>query len=81
MSYITGEEMRALPVGTRFYVHNGAWHGQIVEDDGEKRVLVEETGDVHPMRDNPEIEITIEDEQGRPQEAGEFEIEDDGIAF
>ncbi|MGG1263754.1 hypothetical protein [Brevibacillus laterosporus] len=33
-----------LPVGTKFYVLNGAWDGQIIEEDGIKKLLVADTG-------------------------------------
>lgn len=33
-----------LPVGIKFYVHNGAWNGEIIEEDGKKTMLINATG-------------------------------------
>ncbi|MGX1195761.1 hypothetical protein [Metabacillus sp. SLBN-84] len=37
----TTTQISSLEVGTKFYVCNGAWDGEIILVDGIKRVLVE----------------------------------------
>lgn len=37
--------LRTLPVGTRFYCHNGAYHGRVIKKDGEKRIAVNDEPD------------------------------------
>lgn len=36
--------MSELPVGTKFYVNNGAWDGEIIEENGKKHLHVLATG-------------------------------------
>lgn len=33
--------MSTLPVGTKFYVHNGAWNGEIIDVNNQKKLLIE----------------------------------------
>lgn len=33
-----------LPVGTKFYVNNGAWYGEIGEDDSSRYIKIEGHG-------------------------------------
>lgn len=61
----TREALEALPLGTRFWVHNGHWHGRIVGTAEEKGILVEETGVTHAMRDDPRLEVSFIDWEGR----------------
>lgn len=40
---------RDLPVGTKFYVCNGAWNGEIKEIEGVNKVYVVETDKYHDI--------------------------------
>lgn len=33
--------LSTLPVGTKFYVHNGAWNGEIIDVNNQKKLLIE----------------------------------------
>lgn len=53
--------MHTLPVGTKFYVHNGCWKGQIVEKDNFKHLKI---GNLAlPLTDDYSLDISIEEEQ------------------
>lgn len=53
--------MKTLSVGTKFFVHNGHWEGEIVMKDGLKCVMFK--GDVldnaMPIEDDKTLEISI----------------------
>lgn len=52
-------QLNTLPVNTRFYVKEGAWHGEIVISNGKKAVYVEETDRVFDIDDSYELIIEI----------------------
>ena len=39
-------DMMTLPVGTKFYVHNGAWNGEIVEKNKAKCIKIKGQGTI-----------------------------------
>lgn len=41
-----------LDIGTKFFVSNGAWDGQIIEENGIKKLKVLETGRVFVIKDD-----------------------------
>lgn len=55
-----------LPVGTRFFVNNGAWYGRIVEQDGVKCGFVEYTEAHHPLVEDKckNLDIDIVNDEG-----------------
>lgn len=55
------KKMRDVLVGTRFYVRNGRWTGEVVSRDGMKCIHVHETGGVFPIPDDYELAIDIEE--------------------
>ncbi len=48
-----------LEIGTKFYVCNGAWDGQIIEENGVKKLKVFETGRVFSIKDNDYAWISL----------------------
>lgn len=51
--------MNTLDVGTKFFVHNGNWSGEIIEVDGVKH-LATGSGNHFPLDDSYDLDITIE---------------------
>lgn len=51
--------MSTLPVGTSFYVCNGAWNGMITEKDGIKHIKIEESDKEKPIKDDLTLDINI----------------------
>ena len=51
-------DVRTLPVGTEFFVINGAWYGVIIEIDG-KRYIEYETGVILIPDKDPELRIML----------------------
>ncbi len=52
-------QLIALPVGARFYVTNGAWDGEIVDNNGVKSVEVE--GDrIYALTESDYLVISIQ---------------------
>lgn len=54
--------LRTLPVGTRFYCHNGAYHGRVIKKDGEKSIVVNDEPDSNARRiteHNAVLAITV----------------------
>jgi sortase (surface protein transpeptidase) len=51
--------LNELPVGARFYVHNGHWYGQIIKEDGVKKVFVEATRAKHEIKGNEELIVSV----------------------
>lgn len=51
--------LHLLPVGTRFFVHNGHWTGYITEKDGVKGLVVEGDETFHPLRTTGEDDMAI----------------------
>lgn len=41
VSYGVATDVYLLPVGTKFVVENGMWHGEIIEDNGSKFIAIE----------------------------------------
>lgn len=54
--------IKSLPVGTKFYVHNGAWNGEIISRDGVKCVLIEgeKVENAREIKDERTLDISIE---------------------
>lgn len=48
----TTTDIYMLPIGTKFWVVNGAWSGEIVENNGVKSVLVIATGDIREIKED-----------------------------
>ena len=53
--------IKDLEVGTKFFVHNGVWNGQIVLKDGEKCILLEDDKfeNASSFTDDYTLELTI----------------------
>jgi len=51
--------MRTLPVGTKFYVHNGVWEGEVVEVNGEKGISIGGEFRNEILQSNPEHTLNI----------------------
>ncbi len=64
--------MNTLPVGTKFYVCNGAWNGTITEKNGIKHVKVDafEDREIPLTGDNEDymLDINIEEKRGRKRD-------------
>jgi hypothetical protein len=54
--------IKTLDVGTKFYVNNGAWNGEIVLKDGVKCILIEgdDMENAMPIIDDRTLDITIQ---------------------
>lgn len=48
-----------LPIGTEFYVINGAWNGEIIEEDGKKMMWIEEDRKVE-LKEDVDYGLVIE---------------------
>lgn len=50
--------MMDLDPGTKFYVHNGAWYGEVIEFKGEKHIKVD-GGVLHKLDEDHSLDISI----------------------
>lgn len=52
--------MNTLPVGTKFFVCNGYWHGEIVEENGERQIHVFDIDSTFKIDNDYDLSIIIE---------------------
>ncbi len=52
-------KLTTLPTGTKFWVRNGCWNGEIVESDGIKYIHIIETNSTRKLEEYDELAIDI----------------------
>jgi hypothetical protein len=55
--------LMTLPVGTKFFVRNGAWDGEIVMHKGIKSLCVVDIGRIHPIKEDDVLDIDIKEDE------------------
>jgi hypothetical protein len=65
LQVLYGEEKRRetndlmkMPLGTRFYVEKGNWHGKICGTENERMIYVEETDRTYPLTADHGLRVT-----------------------
>lgn len=63
-------KMLDVPIGTKFHVVNGDWDGEIIEEDGRKKILVYYTGETHEIGEDRAlvIEILVDNDKEEKQD-------------
>lgn len=60
--YGTTTDIYLLPVGTKFHVINGAWDGEVIEENGKKMIWIERDKKVE-LKEDIDYRIGIEIEK------------------
>lgn len=78
-------DVRTLDVGTKFYVSNGGWSGEIIEVNGVKHMLVVDTGKAYNLttRNDEDCMLDIATEQDRQREHDEYwnGVDSEGVLY
>ncbi len=69
-------DLMKLPLGTRFYVVNGAWYGRVAGTVDNKTIFVEETGKTIPLTEDHDLTIEIEEGASEMQKVVKAVLED-----
>lgn len=48
-----------LPIGTKFYVNNGAWHGEIVEHENTPHFRINRYNDLIPINSEKDYRLSL----------------------